>query len=343
MPANLPPDYYAAEGAFRAAATPQAKLEAIERMLAVMPHHKGTDHLRAELRARMAKLAQEVSRQRAHGHTDLYAVRREGAGQAMLVGAPNAGKSSLLRALTGAPARVADYPFTTQLPQPAMMAFEDIQVQLVDLPAVAPAATPSWVRGLVSQADLLLLVIDLDADPTGELQLMQRELASLRVTPRPLGLASGDDQVLKEPEPLPKSDDQEPKRVPALVVGTKLDLPAASDGVELVRLEFGDRLSLLPTSATSGAGLDELRQRIVDALEVVRVYAKRPGRPPDLSRPFVLRRGATVEDLADMVHHELRQSLRYAVRWPPGAAPLRVAHQYRLADRDVIELHAGQE
>src|SRR5919197_6112547 len=217
MPANLPPDYYAAEGAFRAAATPQAKLEAIERMLAVMPHHKGTDHLRAELRARMTKLAQEVSRQRAHGHTDLYAVRREGAGQAMLVGAPNAGKSSLLRALTGAPARVADYPFTTQLPQPAMMAFEDIQVQLVDLPAVAPAANPSWLRGLVPLADVLLLVIDLDAYPTSDLGVLETELASMHVS-------------LSPPADAPAANDEPPQGQPALVVGTKMDLPAASDG-----------------------------------------------------------------------------------------------------------------
>jgi ribosome-interacting GTPase 1 len=209
---------------------------------------------------------------------------------------------------------VADYPFTTQLPQPAMMPFEDIQVQLVDLPAVAPGATPAWLRGLVPQADLVLLVIDLDTDPTGELEALERELESLHA-----------------------------QEVPALVVGTKLDLPAAGDGAELLRLEFkpADRLPLVLTSCVSGEGLEDLRQRIVQALDVVRVYAKPPGRPPDLTRPFVLRHGATVEDLADVVHHELRQALRYAVRWTPGAAPLRVGHQYQLADRDVIELHAG--
>jgi ribosome-interacting GTPase 1 len=149
VPANLPPDYFAAESAYRSAASAQAKAEALERMLAVMPHHKGTDHLRAELRSRMARLAQAVSRQHAGGHTDVYAVRREGAGQAVLVGLLNAGKSSLVQALTGAPARIADFPFTTQLPQPAMMPFEDIQVQLVDLPAVSPGASPAWLRGVV--------------------------------------------------------------------------------------------------------------------------------------------------------------------------------------------------
>ena len=321
MPANLPPDYYAAEGAFRTATTPQAKVEALERMLAIMPHHKGTDHLRAELRARMAKLVQEVSRQRKGGHADLYTVHREGAGQAVLLGPPCAGKSSLLQALSGAAARIADYPFTTQLPQPAMMPFEDIQVQLVDLPAVAPGATPAWLRGLVPQADLALLVIDLDTDPTGELQTLEAELEGLRLRLRAPGQAD--------------------EGLPAVVVGTKLDLAAATDGGELLRLELDGRLPLLLTSCVSGQGLKELRAKIVQVLDLVRVYAKPPGRPPDLSRPFVLRQGATVEDLADVVHHEVRQALRYAVRWTPGAAPLRVGHQYQLADRDVIELHAG--
>ena len=325
MPANLPPDYFAAESALRAASTPQAKLEALERMLAVLPHHKGTDHLRAELRSRVAKVGQELSRQHAGGHADAYTVHREGAGQVALVGAPNAGKSTLLHALTGAAARAGEYPFTTQLPQPAMMPFEDIQVQLVDLPPVSLGATPAWLRGLVGTADLLLLVIDLDTDPTADLQLVRAELEALHAGPRLLG------QAAVGHEPLESR--------PALIVGTKLDLPAADDGAELLRLEIEDHLPLMLTSAASGVGLDALRTRIVEALNVIRVYAKPPGRPPDLTRPFVLVRGSTVEDLAEVVHHELRQKLQYAVRWPAGSAPLRVGHQYELRDRDVIELH----
>jgi ribosome-interacting GTPase 1 len=328
VPANLPSDYYAAKSTFRAATTPQARLEALERMLAVMPHHKGTDHLRAELRARIAKVGQELSRQHHGSHTDPYAVHREGVGQVASVGLPNSGKSSLLHALTGASARTGEYAFTTQLPQPAMMPFEDIQVQLVDLPAVSPGVTPAWLRGLVPGADLLLLLVDLDADPTADLESVRSELAALRVTPRAPGRATGEEQTVETR--------------PALVVGTKLDLPAADDGAELLRLELGERLPLLLTSAQSGAGVDTLRQRIVEALDVVRAYAKSPGRPPDLNRPFVLPRGATVEDLADAVHHELRQKLQYAVLWPTGAAPLLVAHDYELRDHDIIELHAGE-
>ena len=327
MPANLPPDYYAAESAFRAATTPQAKLEALERMLAIMPHHKGTDHLRAELRTRMAKVQQELSRHHAGTRTDLYIVHREGAGQVAFVGPPNAGKSSLVSALTGATARVAEYPFTTQLPQPAMMPFEDIQVQLVDLPAVSPGATPSWMRGILQTADLLLLVIDLDTDPTTDLDAVRSELAALRVILRSPGTDSATEEGMISRR--------------AMVVGSKSDLPAAADGADLLDIELQGALPFIATSAQIGAGLSAVRARIVEALDVVRVYAKPPGRPPESGRPFVLDRGATVEDLADRIHHELRQKFVYAVRWPDQGSPLRVAHDYALQDRDVIEIHTG--
>ncbi len=208
-----------------------------------------------------------------------------------------------------------------------MMPFEDIQVQLVDLPAVSAGATPVWLRGLAHGADLLLLVVDLDSDPMADLELVGSELAALQVGPAAPGRNAGEQETRESR--------------PALVVGTKVDLLAAAEGAELLRLELQDRLPLLLTSAQSGAGLDALRKRIVEALDVVRVYAKPPGWPPDLNRPFVLPRGATVEDLADAVQHELRRKLLYAVRWPVGSAPVRVAHGYELHDRDIIELHAG--
>jgi ribosome-interacting GTPase 1 len=337
VPTNLPALYFEAEKDFRSATTPQSKLEALERMLAIMPHHKGTDHLRAELRARMAKLTHEVEHQRASGgsrQADVYAVPREGAGQVVVVGPTNAGKSSLIHTLTGAPTRVADYPFTTQLPQPAMMPFEDIQVQLVDTPAVAAGATPNWLRGLIGQSDLLLLAIDLDTDPVADLQLIRSELAGLRF--EPVGPAAEADAEAK-----PKPDQPlELKPRSSLVVGTKLDLHASDDGAELLQLELADELPLLCVSAESGSGLDDLRRRIIDVLDLVRVYAKPPGRPPDLSRPFVFRRGATVEDLADIIHHEVREKLRFAVRISPDAPPLRVARHYELRDKDILELHA---
>jgi len=328
MPANLPPLYFEAEKEYRAAKTPQQKIEALERMLAIMPHHKGTDHLRAELRTRIAKLTEEAERQRgAGGRTQVYTVRKEGAGQVMLVGLPNAGKSALLAALTSAPAKVADYPYTTQLPQPAMMPFEDIQIQLVDLPPITPGETPGWIRGLLRQADLLLLVVDLAADPLADLRALLGELEALRLEPVPPGAAASAEGLS-----IPKE---------ALLVANKLDLPGAGDIAELLALEEGERLPLLVVSALRGDGLEELRRAVVDALRIVRVYAKPPGRPPDLDRPFILPQGATIADLAESIHRDLPQKLKYAVLWPADRPAVRVARDYSLRDRDVIELHTG--
>ena len=89
--------------------------------------------------------------QHAGGHADAYVVHREGAGQAVLVGAPNAGKSSLMHALTQAQTRVGEYPFTTQLPQPAMMPFEDIDAFVA---AVLPEAH-DHMRTFMSQTSPL--------------------------------------------------------------------------------------------------------------------------------------------------------------------------------------------
>ena len=336
MPANLPPQYHDAERAYRQAKSPADKVEALETMLAVMPKHKGTDHLRAELRARIARLTQEAERQAGGAaRAQLYSVPKEGAGQVTLVGLPNVGKSTLLAALTGATPKIADYPFTTQLPQPAMMAIDNVQVQLVDLPPVVAEATPPWHRALIRQADLLLLVVDLSRDPLSEWETLRDELARMRITPVAPGVAPNG-----RPAGATPADDAVPK--PALLVATRSDAPAAAEILELLGLEVGDRLPILAVSGASGAGLEELKRRAFAALDVVRVYAKPPGKPVDRAKPFVLKRGSTVDDLADAIHHELRQKLKYAVLWGASGkfGGQRVGRQHQLQDEDSVELYA---
>jgi ribosome-interacting GTPase 1 len=339
MPANLPPQYYEAEKAFRRARSPAEKLDALQTMLAIMPKHKGTDHLRAELRARMAAVTQQAERQAGGAaRIQLYTVRREGAGQVALVGLPNAGKSQLLAALTHATPKIAEYPFTTQLPQPGMMPFENAQVQLVDLPPVVAGATPPWQRALIRQADVLALLIDLSQDPLGDWAALQEELAAMHVLPIAPADAEGgtDDEAGPEGAPggLPKK---------ALVAGTKLDL-APADSAELLALAVGDKdegLPLFAVSAATGRGLEDLRRALFAALDVMRVYTKPPGKPADHSRPFTLPRGSTIDDLADAIHHELREKLRYATLWGGSGkfSGQRVGRDHVLEDGDVVELH----
>jgi hypothetical protein len=331
VPANLPPQYHAAEETYRRARTSAEKVEALETMMAVIPKHKGTEHLRGELKARMARLTQEAERQ-AGGKSgaSVYEVKKEGAGQVALVGLTNSGKSALVAALTGAPARVGDYPFTTQLPFPAMMPVENVQVQLVDLPPFVPEATPPWLRAAVRRADVALLVLDLAGDPLRDWATLQEELVQARVLAHPPGA--------------PATPDEDDPRVPlrALIAANKCDAPDAADALELLKLEVDRALPLLPVSSTGGEGLEDLRARLWRALEMIRVYTKPPGKPVDRSKPFVLGHGATVGDLADVIHHELREKLRHGVLWGASGkfAGQRVGHGHVLEDEDVVELYA---
>jgi ribosome-interacting GTPase 1 len=337
VPANLPPQYFEAEKVYRRATTPAEKVEALETMLAVMPKHKGTDHLRGELRGRLAAVRQQAERQGGGAaRTQLYTVRREGAGQAVLVGLPNAGKSQLLGALTHAAPKIGPYPFTTQLPQPGMLSVGNAQMQLVDLPPVVAGATPGWLGALVRQADVLLLVVDLGSDVLEAWETLEEVLGAMRVRPVAPGapeVAGAGEGEGDEPAGL------RPKK--ALVAGTRRDLPGAGDNLELLDLAVEHRLPLLAVAAPSHEGLAELRQALFDALDVIRVYTRPPGQPPDRSRPFVLPRGSTIEALADSIHHDLGRRLQRATLWGTSGKfdGQRVGREHVLEDGDVVELH----
>jgi len=163
MPANLSPAFLAARDRLNRSKTDEERLDALQEMLATIPKHKGTEKMQADIRRRIAKLKEKAEQQRRSGKGGAvgYHVPREGAAQVALVGVPNAGKSSLLAALTRATPDIAPYPLTTVRPQPGMMEFEDIQIQLVDLPPITRDYTEGWVYGLIRLADTVALCVDL--------------------------------------------------------------------------------------------------------------------------------------------------------------------------------------
>jgi len=212
MPANLPPQYHEAEKSYRQAKSAQEKIRALETMLAIMPKHKGTDKLRADLRRRMSRLSEELETKYVVGKKGLsYQVKREGAGQAVLLGLPNVGKSQLLSAITNATPDVADYPFTTQTPIPGMMGFENIQIQIVDIPPITNHESQPWLVNLLRSADILLIVVDLGAEPLNQVETVLQELNKLNI------------------EPMAKS---------VLVIGNKSDLDNASENYHRLRMSF---------------------------------------------------------------------------------------------------------
>jgi ribosome-interacting GTPase 1 len=330
MPANLTAQYKTAEERYRRAADHAEKMEALREMLALLPKHKGTEKLQADLRKRLSKLEEEGEHAARSGHRgpDPGHVKREGAGQWVLLGPPNAGKSSLLAALTHARPEIAAYPFTTRVPQPGMMAFEDVQVQLVDTPAVAAGHVESWLPNLVHGADGVLLVVDPGSDALeAEWRAVGELLAKARVRPRG-----------------PPPPDAPPllAEKPVLVLANRADEDGDGTLAALAREVVGPDLPLLRVSAKTGAGLDALRPRLFSELRRVRVHTKEPGHPPDRGRPFVLPAGSTIEALAALVHGDLAHRLRFARVWGRGARfdGQQVDRHHVLEDGDVVELHA---
>jgi ribosome-interacting GTPase 1 len=331
MPANLTPAYHAAEERFRAAVSHEEKLEALREMIALLPKHKGTDKLLADLRKRLSKLEDEEAHVARSGHRgpDPGHVRKEGAGQWALVGPPNAGKSSLLAALTHAHPEIGEYPFTTHAVQPGMMAFQDVQVQLVDTPAVAAGHCEPWLPNLVRSADGVLVVVEVDADePEQDWRAVADLLERARVWPR---------GRTRPPDASPLLVDR-----PVLVAANKCDLDDDGTFVALASEAVWPELPFLPVSAARGDGLEALRPRLFAELGRIRIHTKEPGQPPDRGRPFVLPSGATVEDLARLVHGDLATRLHFARIWGAHArfAGQQVDRHHVLGDEDVVELHA---
>lgn len=343
MPANLSPEYKDAQEKFRRAREPQEKLECLREMLRTIPKHKGTEHLQAEIKTRMKELTDELGgpkRGAIRGGPELT-VRHEGAAQVVLVGPPNAGKSSLHARLTGSHAVVGPYPFSTKHPLPGMLLHEDVQFQLVDLPPVAEDFFEPWMSGTLHNADAVALVVDL-GDPAcvDQLDAIERRLLQKKVTlvPRPgappvASPAEGEEEAGLDPFRA---------RLPALLLANKADLfadPGAQ--LEVFRELAPDPFDSLAVSAETGAGLAAVGPALFSLLGIVRAYSKVPGHPPDLGRPFTLRGGGTVRDVALQVHRGMATELRFARVWGTSAEfdgqQVSAAHVVR--DRDVVELH----
>jgi len=323
MPANLTPQFRKAEEVYRLASTAPEKIAALEEMLRLVPKHKGTEHVQGDIKSRLAKLRKAGEQRKGKGGPDPFHVEKHGAGQFAVVGAPNVGKSALVAAVSEARVNVAAYPFATHAPAPGMMAFKDIQIQLVDLPPVTSDGMPTGMMGTLRNADGILVCLDLSADDL----LEQADIC--------FGLMAARGLVPLGAE-LPEGGEAKPM----LLLGTKADADHAMENLEVLRELRPDLGDLLATSAEQGAGLAELAQRCFEMLDIVRVYSKQPGEPADIDDPFTLSRGSTVVDLARAVHGDFAGSLRYARIWGSGKFDGQtVQRDHILADKDIVELH----
>jgi len=332
MPANLPPQYIKLEEEYRRERDLGRRLELLQQMLAEIPKHKGTSHLQGELKSKISKLKVQIEGARKPGgarHAAPDHIAREGAGQFVLFGPPNAGKTSILGALTHAHVEITEWPFGTRKPQPGMATWENVQLQLIDTPSIAPEFCEPHVFNVIRAGDVAVLVLSLGSDNiVDECDFVVARVHEGKV--RLDGLA----------QPDPRWPTALAKRT--LIAATGLDLPDSEIRLELLRDYVRNRVPVLTMSIPRREGLHEFLAAEFGALGLWRVYTRAPGQPPDLADPILIPPGSSVADAARIIHKDFAEKLQYARIWSPAKPALdgqRVIGEHLLSEGDVLEFH----
>ena len=327
MPTNLPADYFNAEERFRSATTPDDKVKFLEEMLGTIPKHKGTDHLRADLRKKLSKLkSAATSKKTSKKQVSPYHINKEGAGQIVVIGCTNTGKSSLLVAETNAEPEVSEVPFTTWTPMPGMMYIDNVQVQLIDTPPFSDDYIDPEFLNLIRRVDLVLIMIDLHANPVQQLEYIYQKLQENRIAPKHL-----EGQIESEGFLL---------HVPSLVVVNKYDSEEYQEHYQIFKELLNLDYPMVPVSVKTGHNIDALKQTVFEILGVIRVYSKAPGKEADKSAPFVVEKGIRLAEFAGKVHKDFQENLKTARIWGTSAdfEGQMVSREHVLEDEDVVEL-----
>jgi ribosome-interacting GTPase 1 len=326
MATNLPPEYFEADKRYRAAKTPGDKISCIDELLRIVPKHKGTDKLRAGLRKRLSKLKTTAQAKKATGKREsAFSIDKEGAGQVVLVGPANVGKSALVSALTNATPEIADFPHTTWKPTPGMMPMENIQIQLVDTPPLNRNFMEPELLDLIRRSDYILVVVDLHTDPVHQLEDSIAILQEHRIIPDHLKELYFEQRGLIF--------------IPFLVLTNKFDDDNFDENFEIFCELLENDWPSIPVSATTGRNLEQFKRMLFERLEIIRVYSKAPGKEPDFKEPFILKKGDTVEDFAGKVHQDFASKLKTARLWGTTVYDGQlVQRDHVLSDSDIVEL-----
>lgn len=333
MAANLTPQYIEAEAEFKKAQTAEERLECLKKMMALLPKHKASEKLQAELKKKISDARAEVEHERKNPKKVgvSHKIPKQGAGQYVILGAPNVGKSRLLTRLTRATPEVAPYPFTTREPHAGMMDWEDVRVQLIDTPPITADYLEGYVSSMVRSADAALLMVDLgDDDGPFAAEAVLERLAQTKTV------------LVGQAPPVDPENAGDPsiQHVKTLLIANKMDLPGADERLAVVRDLFGQRFPLSVISAEHSTGLEDLRSTIYRFLNVIRVYTKQPSKPADMTSPFTCPIGSTVAEMAGLVHRDFIEGLKSARIWGTGVFDGQtVKRDHVLHDKDVVELH----
>jgi len=327
LPANLPPQYFEAEKKYRTAKTTDEKIAALEDMLAIMPKHKGTEHLQGDLKSKIAKLKRQPVKKGPTAKKSIYDIEREGAGQAILVGPPNTGKSQLIKILTNINPLIAPYPFSTRKPNIGMMEYENIKIQLIDIPPLSADYIDPWIPNLLRNTDVIILVIDISEEKP--IQQIEKTIESLKKYK--IDFIRSDTAEHYHPGKVYKK---------IIIVCNKYDLVKNQNNYKIILQQYNNRYPVITVSSKTEENIKEFKDLIFRELEIIRVHSKAPGKEPDLNDPMIFGKGTSVLEVARSIHKDFEEKFKFAKVW--GSTKFggqKVPRDYILEDGDIIEIH----
>ena len=389
MPANLPAEAKHKWAEVSATKNPRKKLQLMQEFLSLVPKHKGTAKLCAQVKKQMAALRREIEekkRRKVGRGGPKFFIEKEGAAQIALIGLTNSGKSSLLSALTNAKVEVSPHPYTTREPEPGIMTYQDIQFQMVEAPALMEGSADgrAWglqTLGLARNADGLILMVDLAQDPVSQLSTILNELEKARVVVskpkarveiekkfmghglRIILIGNLLDCTVKDVEELLRSyrvndavvkisgeatlDEVEDAVFestvykPAVIVANKADVEVSKKSLGVLEAYVNGKLPIVTVSCLKNFGLEKLGETLFKTLNLIRVYTKEPNQKEPSKKPFILKKGATVYDLAKNIHSDFSKKFAFAKVWANRLvfSPQKVGASFVLEDKDIVEIH----
>jgi ribosome-interacting GTPase 1 len=194
MPANLPEEAKHKWNEVTLTKNPETRLQLMGEFLSLVPKHKGTEKLCSQVKRQMAQLREEIEKRKQQAKKTSsgpsYYIPKAGAAQMAVIGPPNAGRSSLLKAVTNSSVQVTAWPFGTTKPTPGMLPYEDIQFQLVEIPPIVEGSSEGKAEGFmnlacVRNADGVIIVVDMTDDPAGNFLMILEELENARILIKP--------------------------------------------------------------------------------------------------------------------------------------------------------------
>jgi len=351
----------------------EEEIQKIQEEIRKTKYNKHTQGHIGMLKAKLAKLRAHAEKSSGTSYGPGFNVRKSGDATVLLLGFPSVGKSTLLNRLTNAESKTADYDFTTIDVIPGMLEYRGALIQILDVPGLIAGAAGGTGKGrqvlsAVRNADLVIFLVDdidqleplkrelynggfrLDQKPpdvritktdTGGIDVnmaVRKPILSKEVVKRILGefKVHNADVLIRENINEEQLIDVMMKNrvyVPSITVLNKID--KITDFSRITR-------NIVKISAQNSENLDELKKAVWKKLGLIRIYMKKTGHKPDMQEPMIMKRGATVMDVAGKVLRGQEKYFRHARIWGPSSRfpEQKVGAGHRLRDRDIIELHA---